>query len=332
MPDFWLKTLAGAWLAALVAAWPAPAWADSSAGLGFDGGIAEAVLIFEGTVAEVASALSAPTRDSPRPIPHTFVTYRVSRVLKGDYSGETITLRFEGGAEGDDTYLLVEGFPLFDAGETGVVFVRGNGASPCPLAGCARGRFRFVDGMTYSETGQEIVDLDGLVTLGPERDIPEADHHDLGSATLARVTEIPLDDAGRAPQPVRRGTHLSREAFLEAVARRVADLTGSPPPPEVSADPREPFAAAPDVETGLAGPRPARGPRFGGGNTMPSDRLEEIYLWLNGGNPVLDARAVERITRMREREAARAERHGDEHRPRHGHDPSHHLSRGRHHR
>lgn len=329
MPEFGRNSFGGALVLALLAFWAAPAWADSEGGLGFAHGIAEAGLIFEGTVADVAGGFSTPTREAPIPIAHTFVTYRISRVLKGRFDGDSLTLRFEGGAEGDGTYLLVEGFPLFDVGETDVLFVGANGASPCPLAGCGRGRFRFVEGMTYSDPGQEVVDLDGLITLGPERDIPEANTHQLDGATLRRVTDIPLDDAGRAPQPERRGVHLSREAFLEAVERAVADLPDGSAlaPPVASVDPAEPFAAAPDAVAPFPRARPDRfhGHRRGSGEGLAaSDRLEEVFLWLNGGNPVLDERVAAHLARMREREAARAGGHGQER--------SHRLQRGRHHR
>lgn len=137
--------------------------------------IGEADLVFHGQVIAIAYASSAPTHHEPTGIPHTFVTYRIHRVLHGDPRTDEVTLRFLGGYDRtDDTYLVASVAPQFDLGDEDVLFVRDNGRSGCPLVSNYGGRFRIVDGQVYSESGQAVVlEADGTIRTGGRYDLPE---------------------------------------------------------------------------------------------------------------------------------------------------------------
>ena len=77
-------------------------------------------------------------------LPHTLVSYRIDRVLKGQAeTGDQITLRFQGGpVPGTPNAMIVEGTPTFDTGDRDVLFVRGNGGAVNPVVGWSQGRVR----------------------------------------------------------------------------------------------------------------------------------------------------------------------------------------------
>src|SRR5262245_46957716 len=58
----------------------------------------QADLVFDGVVTDRQYRFSTKSTDSdPDPTPYTFVTYRINSILKGNYQGNTVILRFMGG-------------------------------------------------------------------------------------------------------------------------------------------------------------------------------------------------------------------------------------------
>jgi hypothetical protein len=130
--------------------------------------VARAQLAFYGQVTGVDYRLS---REG---VPHTLVSYRIDRVLRGSVTTREpgrdrsqVTLRFVGGPKGNGTYLTVEGVPSFNPGDQDVLLVQQNGAVQCPLVNCERGRFRVLHDHVYSSRGFPLAGLrDGRIMEG----------------------------------------------------------------------------------------------------------------------------------------------------------------------
>lgn len=117
----------------------------------------QADMVFQGKVTKIEYKNSA-TTDGTKGSPYTFVTYQISQVIAGSYSDPTITLRFLGGDDpSTGTFLEVTESPLFDVGDEDILYVSGNGASECPLVGCAQGRLRIINGSLQDDEGREIL-------------------------------------------------------------------------------------------------------------------------------------------------------------------------------
>jgi hypothetical protein len=109
--------------------------------------VARADAIVVGTVRRIEQGAD------PSGAPATFVTFSDLTVLKGEV-GESLTLRFFGGAEGD-VVTFIPDMPTFTVGERDAVFVAGNGRDVCPLVGIWQGRFRV---RFDAERGTDIVE------------------------------------------------------------------------------------------------------------------------------------------------------------------------------
>ncbi len=115
-----------------------------------------ATAIVRGVVARVSYARSEQSSEDEPPIPHTFVTYKIQEVLKGEGQRETVTLRFMGGPDGQGGYFSVQDVPYFEEGDEDFLLIRGNGESVCPLVRCDQGRFRVVDERVYTNAGRPL--------------------------------------------------------------------------------------------------------------------------------------------------------------------------------
>jgi len=211
-------------------------------------------LAFHGTVVGIEYVNSLPAADSASGIPHTFVTYRVHSVLHGRVPAEEITLRFLGGYDFEsDTYLAASVSPQFDLGDEDVLFVRGNGASPCPLVENSEGRLRVIDGQVYSDTGRAVsLDRNGAILRGDRYDLPDVWMTDV----LGEVLAIGHDpDALQGPSNA-----ISREHFVQFVGATGMNAVA----------PRGPFASA-DRNLAFASPFPAAAPMR---DSMPPDVAE----------------------------------------------------------
>lgn len=115
----------------------------------------EANLVFVGEVAKVMYR-KAHIEGGEGELPYTIVTYRVRDVLRGKSPGDTFTMRFQGGSDGQGGFVEVSGVPLFQTGEQDLLFVRNNGEKGCPLVDCERGRFRILKDAVYNTHGAPV--------------------------------------------------------------------------------------------------------------------------------------------------------------------------------
>jgi hypothetical protein len=221
------------------------------------GRVREAELIFQGTVVGVEPRLSDPDAANPHPIPHTFVTYHVDRVLKGAVEGQEITLRFIGGPLDRERYLTVSGGPLFDVGDADVLLVRSNLASECPLVDCGAGRFRMVENLLVSEDGRRFqLSDDGEIAEGPAMKLDAVNRNRMSDTIALERIEVPepgevildpRDPAVRASlDPLHDFTPDRFVTYLDAVVKAShtsEELERSARTPMRSADPRVRFAA-----------------------------------------------------------------------------------------
>lgn len=272
--------------------------------------VARADLIAYGRVVAVQYRDPSDADESGLAAPHTFVTYRIERVLRGRYDAATLTLRVMGGySPGSGRVMLGAHTPMFRAKDRDLLFVAGNGAALCPLVGCGLGRFRVVDDKVYGDTGLAVrSDRAGGLRFGPDAlptdaltvvvppappgrlDALRTHLNDPGlapaqrrrlEARLAAMSEARTLALGRVraePIPAPPSPPMSLSSFV-ALVQRLAE--GRPPPERTveSADPDAPIRIpAPEATEVRRSDRPARQP--------PRDR-EQRLLDRNGGNPVL---------------------------------------------
>jgi hypothetical protein len=110
-------------------------YASSVLEVSLDEMLQQSHLVFEGT----ATAINA-TEDSQKRI-HTYVTFEINDIIKGEYPGNTITLRFLGGTVGGVT-MTVSDMRLPEQGEHGIYFVESlERFQVNPLYGWSQGHF-----------------------------------------------------------------------------------------------------------------------------------------------------------------------------------------------
>jgi hypothetical protein len=205
----------------------------------------QADLIFTGTAVQTRVVLS---KDAT--VPFTFVTFAVDEVLKGSINGNEIVLRFDGG-DIAMRRLRIEGMPVFDEGQSYLLFVRGNGSAGCPILGWWQGQFRYA-----KQAGSEkriLIDSEGSPLLGIDqgrfkRALP-AESHAGAAATV--VSSEGVEIVPDAPQ---------REANLAAHAR--------------AAEPRDAAQVIDELRSFVAG-REA-GKNFRPGRLVESARIEDV--------------------------------------------------------
>jgi hypothetical protein len=233
----------------------------------------ESELVFQGTVIDVRYQTSV------EGLPHTFVTYQVEDVLKGQYSEKTLTLRFIGGTkqEGDKLRRLqVSGVPSFEKGAQDLLMVNGNSQRNCPLVRCAEGRFRLDAGYVTDGAGNTLGRNDaGQVAFAPNPNkiaAPEmtGDHGLPASPAVAAAKVSPFDPS----------------SFVAHVRDVVAKQPTSVAALVISADLSKPFngprahaEAAPKQAATIAPSSTAKGSAF--------DQWEVDAVHKNGGNPVV---------------------------------------------
>ncbi len=170
--------------------------------------IADAEAVVHGTVSSVQYRQS--TGDER--VPYTFVTYKIGDALRGRVDGDSLTLRFVGGSDGQGRFLTVSGVPQFSVGDEDLLLVRDNGGSDCPLVGCEDGRLRIYRGHVYGAHGQAVVGIDkGRLLYGTEV-----------QTELLKVT-VPapsFDELIKNPDVARQVRVLSRESSMDDLRRR----------------------------------------------------------------------------------------------------------------
>ena len=118
-----------------------------------------------GKVVDIEYRNSEPTREEPRGVPHTFVTYEIAKVFRG-YLPSRITLRIPGGADGKGGAYSVTTAPTFARGEADVLFIPGGEAGDCQLVNCVEGRFRVVEDRIYSGFGVPLFAAEKTLAFG----------------------------------------------------------------------------------------------------------------------------------------------------------------------
>lgn len=114
----------------------APIQGTTIRGMDIDQVVADAELIFEGQV------IDRQVRRADRGgLINTYVTFRVVDVLKGNYAGDTLELKFSGGTMGNEI-IEVSGLVVPKAGEEGIYFVEALGRDLLnPLLGWSQGHY-----------------------------------------------------------------------------------------------------------------------------------------------------------------------------------------------
>jgi hypothetical protein len=125
----------------------------------------QSAAIAYGKVVDIQYRNSEPTREEPRGVPHTFVTYAIGKVLRGSLP-ERVTLRIPGGADGRGGAFSVTTAPTFARGEADILFIPGGEPSDCQLVNCVEGRFRVLDDRIYSGFGVPLVSAEKSLEFG----------------------------------------------------------------------------------------------------------------------------------------------------------------------
>jgi len=109
-------------------------------GMDIDKVAADAEFVFEGSV------INSETRqDSNSGIISTYVTFLINDIIKGDYSGESVELKFMGGAF-NGQIVQVSGMRIPEMAEQGIYFVESMSRDLInPLIGWSQGHFIIVD-------------------------------------------------------------------------------------------------------------------------------------------------------------------------------------------
>jgi hypothetical protein len=251
--------------------------------------------IFRGVVTRIEYRMSA---NEPQ-LPHSFVTFKVEKRLKGQFNQQFVTLRFIGGPTGNGNFLTVSEVPLFDVGERSILLVQGNGQSGCPLVGCADGRFRIISDQVFTDEGQPIaLNNQGELTYGRPLPLAEVINNRIGDISIRDVlsNEESLQDAAggrvvRSQQElVASSSSLSASQLEHLIQNQVQQLGSSTQMQarqfNVSVDSQASFS--------VAQPRPVSPPAIAvphSESSRPSslsetERRELEMLWQNGGNPV----------------------------------------------
>lgn len=193
--------------------------------------VRQANLVVVGEVAEVEYVTAEIEGEGE--LPHTFVTYELRDTLRGKPTGETLTLRFLGGADGRGGYLTISGIPQFQEGEQDLLFVTGNGEDGrCPLVECEHGRFRLYQNRVFNTHGQPVRGIidDNPIARGPRAEpfrtfhYPTPEFDDLMKNPQARAV---LEELGKSVEE-------AREEYRSQAPRSIAVVLGGPPPSRVA--------------------------------------------------------------------------------------------------
>jgi hypothetical protein len=246
-----------------------------------------AEFVFEGTVVDIQYRNSDVVSAEDISVPHTFVTFRVSKAFKGKASGETITLRFLGGMNKDGMMMRTSLSPLFNVGDTDILFVRSNGKSPSPLVNWDKGRFRVINEKIYSSRGSQVLrDESGKMILGAQDENTKTLRAKIGENEVKTVCNIEPPEAETsvpAPKGVRQ---LGRQEFMTQLENAIKNNHTAAElkliPAVRSADPTKSFSISAPIETIPSAPKKSSGRK----TLSDEDREEARMLKENGGNPV----------------------------------------------
>jgi hypothetical protein len=254
---------------------------------------------FQGVVTKVEYRLS----EGVPQLPHTFVTFKVEKSLKGTVNQQFVTLRFMGGTDGKGNFLSVSGLPLFDVGDRDTLLVRGNGKAGCPLVGCASGRFRIINNLVFTDDGKPILQTpQGRLIYGAPQALNQVLTNKIGDVVVKDVYRNPASDRGSGVDALSAGqsfapaleqsvpsSPLPSSQLEILIKNQVSQLSLSP-----QLQPR-PFAFSVDsnAKFAIGSLAPVAPPRIAPPTVKPAiapaneaERRELELLQRNGGNPV----------------------------------------------
>jgi hypothetical protein len=211
----------------------------------FEQTLIDSDFVFQGEVIRKEFALSLPVVDDHRSggVPHTFVTYRIERLIKGKPSPSEVTLRFLGGDVPGVRRTRISQMPMIAEGDRDIVFVRGNGRKACPMIRWGEGRIRLSHGTAFGEHSEQIgFDPTNRIRIGAAR--PALD----GPRTDGLYTRVdsrflhPSPQNRDAPHPAGFRPASQAAELTHALLRAQAALEKEfPGRPVVSQDPKKPF-------------------------------------------------------------------------------------------
>jgi len=136
-------------------------------GMDIDKVVNEAELVFEGSV-----LLREARQDSNSGIINTYVTFSIHDVIKGDYSGDTIELKFAGGIFNGQV-VEVSGLTIPKENEEGIYFVESTSRNLLnPLLGWSQGHF--IVSEEFGERRVSTLDRKPVISIQPVSAIPPA--------------------------------------------------------------------------------------------------------------------------------------------------------------
>ena len=133
-------------------------------GMDIDKVVADAEFVFEGEV------INSETRqDSSSGIISTYVTFQINDIIKGDYSGESVELKFMGGVFNGQV-VQVAGMRIPEMAEQGIYFVESMSRDLInPLIGWSQGHFIIVDDNGTSRVStagnQPVLDVEAVSSI-----------------------------------------------------------------------------------------------------------------------------------------------------------------------
>ena len=187
--------------------------------------------------------------------------------------------------------------------------VQGNGRGICPLVGCRQGRYRLIDGFVYNEDGQEIISTaEANLLRGQPRFLRDTMTHTMGEVQIEIIEQTEPSESETTSPPAPSGLHYDTGRFRALLTDTLQQLEGAgllvPPDPVRSQDITGEFQAALAVPVTALPPVDSEvsDPDLG---FLLADRLEQVFLAHNRGNPVLSPRISRLIRKFRRREMRR---------------------------
>ena len=116
--------------------------------------IDQSEFIFDGAVTKVE-----PRWNDDNTVIHSYVSFRIAEVIKGQYEGEQITLRFAGGEIGDNKFVY-QGMTYPAINEKGIYFVETLHKNLInPLVGWSQGHYLIDDNKMMTNLGEPVEDV-----------------------------------------------------------------------------------------------------------------------------------------------------------------------------
>lgn len=221
-------------------------------------------MVFEGTVRSIEYGTHAGPYEEDGAMPYTYVTYEINNVLMGESENkDTVTLRYEGGVGEDGSIMLASHTPLFDEGDTDILFVSDKRLPDCPLVDCKQSRFRVINGKMYNYGGRQIVSgAKGALRAGVEERLPEVFQNQIGKFKLEfeSLLDPGEEDAGTQLKraPLEPGSiHLSKDQFTSLLGKTIKSRISPQRLQTLSAVKDDNILSAPSLKRMKAGLPPA---------------------------------------------------------------------------